>query len=89
MALVESMRCGNDTVTVISQRTQVRGKVSKQSGHTSSPHFYLLVWNIKAAWYRYVIHNTILKSLCVYVQLLCLNILSKDINVMLNVNIYF
>lgn len=55
---------GNDTVTIVSQGTQVKGKASQQSGHTSSPAFYLLTWSLKAAWYRSVIYSTILKSLC-------------------------
>lgn len=45
--------CDNKTIIIFSQRAQVRGKVSKQSGHTPSPVFHT-IWSIKGASHRSV-----------------------------------
>lgn len=58
----KAWECDNDTVSIVSQRAQVRGKVSKQSGRRPGPAFYI-IWSIKRASHRSVIYNTILKSL--------------------------
>lgn len=57
--------CDNDTAAIVSQRAQVRGKASKQSGHTSRPAFYI-TWSIKRVWHWSVIYSTVLQSLCVF-----------------------